>query len=192
MANINGIEIKAIKTFLGTEGYARQGNVYLDKKKIGFFSEDGNGGCDWIDFECDKEIKELFFSRVRAHYKNYPALDYMKIYNMTMEEYVKQENKLPVTTYEQESNDIIMEYFMEKLLNLRELEQDYRKAVKKGYSVLISIKYISLSGNALPLDEVYYTNGTNESFKKVENAAKEKSITVIVESYTSPKDFIIM
>ena len=56
MANINGIEIKAIKTFLGTEGYARQGNVYLDKKKIGFFSEDGNGGCDWIDFECDKEI----------------------------------------------------------------------------------------------------------------------------------------
>jgi len=52
MANINGIEIKAIKTFLGTEGYARQGNVYLDKKKIGFFSEDGNGGCDWIGFEC--------------------------------------------------------------------------------------------------------------------------------------------
>ncbi|MDD3414190.1 MAG: hypothetical protein PHY47_09335 [Lachnospiraceae bacterium] len=192
MANINGIEIKAIKTFLGTEGYARQGNVYLDKKKMGFFSEDGNGGCDWIEFECDKEVKELFFRRVRAHYKKYPALDYMKIYDMTIEEYVKQENKLPVTTFEQESNDIIMEYFMEKLLNLREFEQDYRNAVKKGYSELISIKYISLSGNALPLDEVYYTNGTHESFKKVENAAKEKSITVIVESYTSPKDFIIM
>lgn len=192
MANINGIEIKAIKTFLGTEGYARQGNVYLDKKKIGFFSEDGNGGCDWIYFECDKEIKELFFSRVRAHYKNYPALDYMKIYNMTMEEYVKQENKLPVTTYEQESNDIIVEYFMKKLLNLREFEQYYRKAVKKGYSALISIKYISLSGNALPLDEVYYTNGTHESFKKVENAAKEKSIAVIAESYISPKDFIVI
>lgn len=192
MANINGIEIKAIKTFLGTEGYARQGNVYLDKKKIGFFSEDGNGGCDWIDFECDKEIKELFFSRVRAHYKNYPALDNMKIYNMTMEEYVKQENKLPVTTYEQESNDIIMEYFMEKLLNLREFEQDYRKADKKGYSAIITVKYISLSGNPLPLDEVYYTNGTQESFRKVENTAKEKSITVIVASYTSPKDFILM
>lgn len=192
MANINGIEIKAIKTFLGTEGYARQGNVYLDKKKIGFFLEDGNGGCDWIGFECDKEIKELFFSRVRAHYKNYPALDYMKIYNMTMEEYVKQENKLPVTIYEQESNDIILECFMEKLFNLSEFEQDYRKAVKKGYSAIITVKYISLSERPLPLDEVYYTNGTQESFNRVENAAKEKSRAVIVESYNSPKDFIVM
>jgi len=143
-------------------------------------------------FECDKEIKELFFSRVRAHYKKYPALNYKKIYDMKMEEYVKQENKLPVTTYEQESNDIIMEYFMEKLLNLREFEQDYKKAVKKGYSSIIAVKYISLLGNPLPLDEVYYTDGTQESFKKVENAAKEKSIAVIAESYISPKDFIVI
>ena len=192
MANINGIEINAIKTFLGTEGYARQGNVYLDKKKIGFFSEDGNGGCDWIGFECDKEIKELFFSRVRAHYKKYPTLDYKKIYDMTIDEYVKQENKLPVTRYEQESNDTAMEYFMEKLLNLKEFEQDYKKAVKKGYSAIIAVKYISLSGNPLPLDEVYYTNGTQESFKKVENAAKEKSIAAIAESYISLNDFIVI
>ena len=192
MANINGIEIKAVKTFLGMEGYARQGNVYMDNKKIGFYSEDGDGGCSWIDFACNKEIKTLFYDKVRSHFRKNPVPDHIIIYNMTLEEYAQNENNLPVMKYEQESKETVMEYFMEELLDLRELEQDYKKAVKKGYSAIVAVNYTSLSGNPLPLNEVYFTNGTQGSIDKVKSVAKKKSIAVTVKAYISPVDFKIM
>ena len=50
MASINGIEIKNIKTFRGREYPTNyQGNIYFKGKKLGFWSQDGNGGCDYFD-----------------------------------------------------------------------------------------------------------------------------------------------
>lgn len=49
MANIRGISIKAVKHFIGTEGPAYQGNIYIGSKKVAFWSQDGNGGPDWFD-----------------------------------------------------------------------------------------------------------------------------------------------
>ena len=34
MANIRGISIKAVKHFIGTEGPAYQGNIYIGSKKV--------------------------------------------------------------------------------------------------------------------------------------------------------------
>lgn len=41
MAKIYGIELKNIKNFVGHEGLAFQANVYLNGKKVGFYSQDG-------------------------------------------------------------------------------------------------------------------------------------------------------
>ena len=49
MANIRGISIKTVKHFIGTEGPAYQGNIYIGSKKVAFWSQDGNGGPDWFD-----------------------------------------------------------------------------------------------------------------------------------------------
>lgn len=49
MASINGISLKAMKSFEGMEGTAWQGNVYVGTKKVAFWSQDGNGGPDWFD-----------------------------------------------------------------------------------------------------------------------------------------------
>lgn len=49
MANIRGISIKIVKHFIGTEGPAYQGNIYIGSKKVAFWSQDGNGGPDWFD-----------------------------------------------------------------------------------------------------------------------------------------------
>ena len=46
MASINGISLKAMKSFEGMEGTAWQGNVYVGTKKVAFWSQDGNGGPD--------------------------------------------------------------------------------------------------------------------------------------------------
>lgn len=38
MASINGISLKAMKSFEGVEGTAWQGNVYVGTKKVAFWS----------------------------------------------------------------------------------------------------------------------------------------------------------
>lgn len=63
MASVNGITVKSLKTFEGREGTACQGNLYLNNKKIGFWSQDGDGAPDRFDLDSkyseDKLIKAL-------------------------------------------------------------------------------------------------------------------------------------
>ena len=46
MANINGLSIKKVRSFVGPEGHVYQGDLYLGKKKIAFWSQDANGGIE--------------------------------------------------------------------------------------------------------------------------------------------------
>lgn len=57
MASINGVQIKSLKSFTGMEGPAVQGTVYLNGKKLGFWSQDGDGGSDRFEFpESDLKV----------------------------------------------------------------------------------------------------------------------------------------
>ena len=63
MAKINGIEIKNLKSFMGMEGPTLQGDIWYKGKKLGFWSQDGNGGPDWYDFDAtvlDDEVKKYY------------------------------------------------------------------------------------------------------------------------------------
>lgn len=68
MASINGVSLKKITSFEGTEGYAEQGDIYLNGKKVGFFSEDANGAPSWIDAPPEayaklEEISRRYFEK---------------------------------------------------------------------------------------------------------------------------------
>lgn len=60
MASINGITVKALKEFKGHEGEPLyQGNIYLDNKKIGWWSQDSHGGCDHIYLDAQYSLSKL-------------------------------------------------------------------------------------------------------------------------------------
>lgn len=109
MASINGISLKAIKSFEGMEGTAWQGNVYVGTKKVAFWSQDGNGGTDWFDMMNDFSKKKLVES---------------------MKPYVDQKSiKLK----------IIDESFMYNLLWLNQTEKEFKKALKKGCKAMLEV-----------------------------------------------------
>lgn len=64
MASIKGIELKGVRTFRGMEYPVNyQGNVYFNSKKLGFWSQDGNGGSDHYEFntdDLDRVAKEYY------------------------------------------------------------------------------------------------------------------------------------
>ena len=52
MATINGVTIKNLKTFRGHDGETlAQGSIYLNGKRLGFWSQDSWGGPDQFDFD---------------------------------------------------------------------------------------------------------------------------------------------
>ena len=80
MAKINGIEIKALKTFKDHEGCTiARGTIYLNGKKLGDWSQDYMNGPDNYDFDervCEDAVKRYGTSEfVDAKYKKFFDLD---------------------------------------------------------------------------------------------------------------------
>ena len=92
MASINNVQIKSLKTFKGREGLCSQGNIYLNGKKLGFWSQDSHGAiCDDFDFDeslLDQAAKNIFeteddwklYGVESFLYKLLILMDYEKIY----------------------------------------------------------------------------------------------------------------
>ena len=111
MAKINGIELKALKSFLDHEGApCMQGNVYYKGKKLGFWSQDSWGGCDIMDF--DASILQPEVLRFQAGYPD---------------------------TYKYKTllDDPSMLFY--EILTLKELEKQVKKGIKAGFQVFVSL-----------------------------------------------------
>jgi hypothetical protein len=109
MAKINGVEIKNLKSFVGHEGICYQGDVWLDGKKLGFWSQDSWGAiCD--DFGFDTSVLDTVC-------KNY------------------QDGFPDAYQYKEFCAD--KETFLNDLVILKEIEKDCKKNFKKGYKTVI-------------------------------------------------------
>ena len=62
MASVNGLTIKSLRSYEGREGITFQGNLYLGNKKLGFWSQDGNGGPDRFELDSKYSVSKLIQS----------------------------------------------------------------------------------------------------------------------------------
>lgn len=114
MASINGVTLKSLKSFSGHEGEAcYQANVYLNGRKLGFWSQDGRGAiCDEYDFNTDS-LTEAFLMW-KSQCIDSPYYDVLSL-----------------------------ESFMYVLVSLMDLEKNIKSMVKKGYpNVAYSFNYV--------------------------------------------------
>lgn len=107
MASINGVTIKSLKTFKDRDGEdCYQGTVYLNGRKLGFWSQEGNGSvCDNYDF--DKKLLEEPFLMWKNYLQDYHLYDYLDL-----------------------------EGFLHVLANLMDLEKSIKSNIKKGYKYI--------------------------------------------------------
>lgn len=113
MAEINGISVKSVKTFLGREGYAAQGNLYIGGKKVAFWSQDADG-CIIDTLYMEKGYSE---EKLRN-----------KITELNHEK-EKHGTRPDGSTYTLKYD---LESLMYDLLNIIDYEKEYKKAVKNG------------------------------------------------------------
>ena len=155
MASIYGFTLKNRKTFQGLDWQGNQGNLDYKSKKVAWYNDSGNGGsCDIV-----------FYDNV-----------YAPILEETIEHYFKE--RPIITEYGELGGD--EDLFMAELLQLMDDEKEYKKAVKKGYSCLVT----HTDANT----HFSYSMMCNE-----DTAEKTSNRTDITELkiYCSEKDFII-
>lgn len=180
MASINGISVKGMKEFFGHEGETLcQGNLYLNNKKIGFWSQDAHGAI------CDNFIMENGYSET------------------LLRDMVKKVNADKAHMAGPENNRFLLEYSLDFLMGdyitLFEDEKLYKNAVKKGYAgiVVASDGYHTV---AWSLGSSYMAKNDDELLKALDSDiqkakqgfwAEDNFTKHTVKIYRSPDDFVI-
>ena len=170
MASINGVQIRGLKRFTEHEGMdAYQGNVYIDGKKAGFWSQDFCCGADHFYFSTD-----TLDSRTAAFRAGLPD-------SCENREYVDAEALLAA------------------LVDLMEDEKRYKRKLREGFTAMIVVSdgyhvrcYSVRPSFALP-------RMSKEELAERYAPAVEKmkrglfaNVTPQVKVYTSPDDFDLM
>ena len=180
MASIIGISVKGMKQFLGHEGEPLfQGNLYLNNKKIGFWSQDAHGAI------CDNFTMEYGYSETLLR-------DMVKKVNADKAHMAGPENKRFLLEYS-------LDFLMSDYITLCEDEKLYKNAVKKGYAgiVVASDGYHTVSW---ALGSSYMSKNDEELLKVLDNdiksakqgfLAEDKYTKHTVKIYRSPGDFVI-
>lgn len=107
---VNGIDVKSLKRFTGHEGECYQGTVYLDGKRLGFWSQDSWGGPDTFEFD------ESLLDKACADYKDGFPEDYM--YKEVLD-----------------SKDV----FMGAVVAAKHVEKDLKRDFNNGYRTAIYV-----------------------------------------------------
>lgn len=166
MAEIKGVTLKGLTKFVGMEGEAYQGNIYLNGKKAGWFSQSGDGGDATICYDND-----VFKDKINAIVKEYfeehpPEIDWA-------------------------NTD---EFFFEELVNLILDEKDFKKAVKKGYAwYMVAKKVFDPNAVSYPVPIAYSIPQkltTEEAMNELISELKLKGYNKFT-IYKSMDDFII-
>jgi len=116
MTEISGVTIKNVRKFIGMEGEAYQGSVYLDGKRLGFWSQDGNGGCDRYEFD-EKQLMPAAEKHAAAKPKDWKYRDLFFKNGKLSPEY--------------------LDSFMNDVLCLLLDEKEWKKQGKKGYPIMV-------------------------------------------------------
>lgn len=177
MASINGISVKRLTHFLGHEGEdLYQGTLYLNNKKIGFWSQDSWGGPDRVQLD-EKYSSRLLDAAITA---------------------LNPEKAIHGSAH---GKGYVVPYDLELLLNdylaLTQDEKAFQKALKAGYSgVLIASDGYHQAIWSLPASYTQLTDAElcNRLDAQIENARssflKETPYNKhTVKIYRTPTDF---
>lgn len=165
MASILGFKLKGRTIYKGEDGQANQGNLWYGNKKIAWFNDSADGrpiDLDYYSREIEKEYQPILQAAITEYFKRYPIGN--------------------------EYGDIIPdeEMFMSELIELMDREGHYKKAVKKGWPVVIIYRKSENS----PYLQIVGLKTEADAQKYIEKYIKSNDITKY-SLYKSIDDFDI-
>lgn len=179
MASINGLSVKGLKSFLGHENEVLyQGNLYLNGKKIGFWSQDSWGGPDMVDLD-NKYDKKLLQDAIKSRNED------KSIHGST--------DRGPYVV------DYDLDLLMYDYIKLADSEKSFKNALKKGYAGILAATdgfhktTWNLPKSYTEMSDTDLLAALDVEIKKVKSAFWKESVSVKheINIYRSLDDFNI-
>ena len=191
MAKVYGVELKNVIIDSGFENYRAQATIYLDGIEVGFFLDDGNGGTSIIKFSCDINIKSRFYYVAWRYFASYPDIDSSALLEFTQKEFIEYKSNLPKIDYKEWPDEKVAVFFVEKLLYLFQIEEQYSMATSEGYVAIAVVRFFTLKNVKAEPDRIFYFDNSAEQLNEIIAQLGNKSLNYIIRTYSCEADFDI-
>ena len=181
-ASISGVSLKNLKYFVGHEGGCFQGDVYIDGKKQGFWSQDSWGGPDHFEFDAT-EIEK----RAKEYFKKNPFVDIVELQRSGKKVEEVDFNNLPMRSELPEIESILMD----DLASLTDMFKQYKKWAKNGYTYLVKLECIHGLWPIPREDGSYKGTRTKEAAENAWKEITDKYPYARAKMYSSVEDFVL-
>lgn len=191
MAKIYDVELKDISITQGVEDWIVEAVIQLKGELVGRFLDEGNGGPGVIKFNCDLSTRRDFYYVAWRYFASYPEIDSIALCEYTQKEFSELKSSLPKVSYKEWPDEKVAMFFVDKLLYLHQLEQQYAQAREEGYEAIMSVRYFALKNAKYVPEKIYYTDGTEQQAAQVIDMIEQENRNYIVTIYNSYDDFVI-
>lgn len=191
MVNIFGVELKSVCISRGMEDFHVEAEVFLNGQQIGFFIDEGSGGQGMLKFSCDMNVRRDFYLVAWRYFASYPEVDTLALYEFTQKEFTELRGSLPKISYKEWPDEKVALFFINRLIYLHQLDEQYEQAVKEGYSAIVVARFYTLKNAKAEPDKIFYTDGTGEMLGQVIDLIEKTNRNYVITQYKSASDFVI-
>ncbi len=191
MVKIFGVELKNVSISQGMEDFHVEAEIFLEGKQIGLFLDEGSGGPGMLKFSCDLATRKDFYYVAWRYFASYPDVDTLALYEYSVKEFAELKGSLPKVSYKEWPDDKVAMFFINRLIYLYQLDEQFNQAKEEGYSAIVVARFFALkNAKAIP-EKIYYTDGTDEMLDQVISIIEKTNRNYVLSHYKSSNDFLI-
>ena len=191
MGRIYEVELQNVHIYQTDDGINISTDICMNDRKIAIYLDDGAGGNGCLKF-CDTESsKKEFYYAAWKYFASYPEIDSVILTEYTQGEFIKAKGNLPKVDYKDWTDEKVALFFIDKLIYLYQIEEQYKIALVEGYKALIVARFYELKNAKWCPEKVFYTDGSEEEFNIVIEKIEEENKNYTVSLYRSERDFFI-
>ena len=101
------------------------------------------------------------------YFASYPEIDSLALYEFTQKEFTELKGSLPKVSYKEWPDDKVAMFFINRIIYLYQLEEQYRQAVSEGYAAIVVVKYYALKNAKAEPEKIFLTDGSEEMLGQV-------------------------
>ncbi len=191
MVKIFGVELRNVEITNGMEDFHVEAEVYLNGQQVGFFIDEGSGGPGMLKFNCDISTRKEFYYVAWRYFASYPEIDSLALYEFTQKEFTELKGSLPKVSYKEWPDDKVAMFFINRIIYLYQLEEQYRQAVSEGYAAIVVVKYYALKNAKAEPEKLFFTDGSEEMLGQVIALIEKTNHNYVISQYKSADDFLI-
>ena len=191
MGRIYDVELRNVQIYQTSDGLNVGASIYMKGERIALYLDDGAGGNGCLKFCGRASAKREFYYVAWKYFASYPEIDAIVLTEYTQSEYTKAKGNLPKVDYKDYPDEKIALFFVDRLIYLYQIEEQFDIAVEEGYRAVVVARFYELKNAKWRPEMVFYTDGGEEDFNKVIAKIEEESKNYTLSLYKTKEDFVI-